>query len=71
MRVCEGEGGEEGLGGVRPNRAATRLAGRGDLEANVRGCPPYATRAVVASPRGGGRRGSGGRPRSFVAECWM
>ena len=55
-------GGEEGwLGVVRPNRAAPRLAGRGDP--GPRGCPPYAPRAGGSqpAPRGGQGFGAAGR----------
>ena len=42
---------------MRPNRAAPRLAGRGDP--SPRGCPPYAPRAGVSQPAPRGGRGSG------------
>ena len=41
--VCGGEGEGGWLGVVRPNRAAPRLAGRGDP--SPRGCPPYVQNA--------------------------
>ena len=44
------------MGVVRPNRAAPRLAGRGDP--SPRGCPPYAPRAGVSQPAPRGGRGS-------------